>query len=186
MKLNIALLFALAASATAIPHPDTVITVIKRLTTTVHTPLARRQDNDERQCASAASSLLNEWNDDPPPTPEISLVSALETYISANDIDTATAALECGGFDVTGTLSAPYAEWSSSYSEWYDEHRSDFQEFYAACSDVESVSSELNSLVGECTEVLGPTVSDNGAGPKETGAAVAAAAGLAGMVIAAM
>ncbi|KFA64342.1 hypothetical protein S40285_02942 [Stachybotrys chlorohalonatus IBT 40285] len=184
MKFSLALVSALATTATAINHPDTVVTVIKRLTTTVHAPLAPRQDSDEERCDSAASSIVSGWSDDPPPSAELSMLSALETYVSANDIDTATIAVECGGIDITGSLSAPYSSWSSSYSEWFDEHSTELQELFSACTGVERVSSAMISLLTGCTEVLEPTVSDNGVGPRETGVAMAVAAGFAGMVMA--
>ncbi|KAF9873865.1 hypothetical protein CkaCkLH20_08599 [Colletotrichum karsti] len=150
---------------------------------------------DLASCNSVATALLPKITDGAPTVPA-DVANYLAFSASVTDA--------CADPQITGSVGSAYSTYAASLTSWRDAHMSDFRAVWQACSDVQGVATVLPVGSGQCSSLVaqitsaGP-VGGNGigggngnggdrsgnAGPRETGAVMAAAA-MAGFVVAAL
>lgn len=174
---TLALTFAVGAYA-AVPTVQYVNAVVRDVTTYEQpSGLSRRQSD---KCVSEAADYLSAVENDPPPTLDASLASALESYASDNDIPTPTGCED--DVSITGSVGSSYSSYTEEVMSWWSAHTAELQDFYSACSDVPEVSS-ITEAAGGCSSLLADITGDgkssndddDDAAPRQTGAAFAAA-----------
>jgi hypothetical protein len=164
---------------------------------------AELEQRDLLECSSAVVDAL----------PALSAIptadSSLQSFI-AKQTQWATVTDPCVVPAVTGSMADDYTSWAKSLESWVSEYKPELSSAFDACTDVPEVQAQLSSygLTGAITEFCdkytyldasgtaaqtatgsgsaaetGATNSVN-AGPRETGLGVAAAAAVAGFVVA--
>jgi len=148
---------------------------------------------DVNACNSVATSLLPKITDGVP-TPPADVAAYLARSATITD--------PCVDPTITGSVGSAYSTYASSYTSWRNDHLSDFRAVWQACSDVPGVADIiLPTGTGQCSSLVAQITSagpvnggggggsgngvGNAAGPRETGAVLAAAA-MAGFVVAAI
>ncbi|WYZ42545.1 hypothetical protein EsH8_VI_000244 [Colletotrichum jinshuiense] len=147
---------------------------------------AIKERRDLDACTSVATSILPKITDNVPTAPA-DVASYLAFSVTITD--------PCSDPKITGSIGSAFSSYASEYTSWRNKHISDYRALWQACSDVPGIvnvlptgSDQCSSLVAEITSAgsgNGGTKSPNAAGPRETGAIVAAAA-MAGFVVAAV
>ncbi|KAL0938536.1 uncharacterized protein CTRU02_205146 [Colletotrichum truncatum] len=155
---------------------------------------AINQRRDLASCTSVASAVLPRITDNVPTVP-----ADVANYLAFS----ATITDPCSNPTITGSIGSAYSTYASAYTSWREAHIGDFRALWQACSDVQGVATVLPVGTGQCSSLVaeitsaGPVGGGSGggngvgggnsgnAGPRETGAVMAAAA-VAGFVVAAI
>ncbi|KAK1967819.1 hypothetical protein LY78DRAFT_473639 [Colletotrichum sublineola] len=184
---------ALAVTANAVQVPNRASEALAAADAAV---VGRR---DLNACNSVATSLLPKITDGVP-TPPADVAAYLALSATITD--------PCSDPTITGSIGSAYSTYASSYTSWRNDHMSDFRAVWQACSDVPGVADViLPTGTGQCSSLVAQITSagpvnpgsgggggggggsgngvGNAAGPRETGAVLAAAA-VAGFVVVAI
>ncbi|KAK1689658.1 hypothetical protein BDP55DRAFT_725798 [Colletotrichum godetiae] len=179
MRVTTVIFGALAATVAAVG--DVHLQLHKRIEPTKIIKVLEARGTPE--CTNAVYAFASAvTGSDPLPTPNFALLEWAATASVANStVD------PCSTVSVTDSMSAQYTSWSNAVMSWQTAHMSEMRAVWHECTDIPIISAEVKSLLasgGYCSSKLAALTSE-GAGPRETGMVVAAAAA-AGFVYAAM